>query len=63
MYAWIVVMIPRSIPTVSWSTRATGPRQFVVQDAFEITWCWSGSYASSFTPEHERHVRLGGGSA
>src|SRR5215210_850249 len=50
VYAWIVVMIPRSIPTASCSTRATGPRQFVVQDAFEITWCWSGSYASSFTP-------------
>src|SRR5215210_430662 len=43
-------MIPRSIPTLSWSTRATGPRQFVVQDAFEMTWWLSGSYASSFTP-------------
>src|SRR5215218_7716894 len=43
-------MIPRSIPTSSWSTRATGPRQFVVHEAFEITWWLSGSYASSFTP-------------
>src|SRR5919107_2504920 len=43
-------MIPRSIPTLSWSTRATGPRQLVVQDAFEMTWWFSGSYASSFTP-------------
>ena len=29
-------MIPRSIPTASWSTRATGPRQFVVHDAIGI---------------------------
>ena len=36
-------MIPRSIPTASCSTRATGPRQLVVQDAFEITWWFSGS--------------------
>ena len=36
-------MIPRSIPTLSWSTLATGPRQLVVHDAFEMTWWLSGS--------------------
>src|ERR1700757_2062360 len=31
-------------------TLATGARQFVVQDAFEITWWVAGSYLPSFTP-------------
>jgi hypothetical protein len=43
VYAWIVVMIPRSIPTASWSTFATGARQFVVHDAREITSWLCGS--------------------
>src|SRR5262249_14514225 len=29
---------------------ATGARQLVVHDAFEITWCLPGSYLPSFTP-------------
>ena len=36
-------MIPRSIPTVSCKTFATGARQLVVQEAFEMTWWLSGS--------------------
>jgi len=43
-------MVPATMPKVSWITRATGARQFVVQDAFEITLCFAGSYALSFTP-------------
>src|SRR5215217_3791461 len=43
-------MTPRSIPTASWSTRATGARQFVVHEAFETMWCCPGSYASKLTP-------------
>src|SRR3974390_1031726 len=31
-------------------TFATGARQFVVQDAFDRTWCLAGSYLSWFTP-------------
>src|SRR5215211_6923921 len=38
------------MPKASFRIFATGPRQLVVQDAFEITLCWSASYASSFTP-------------
>ena len=38
VYAWVVVMKPRSMPNVSSSTLATGARQFVVHDAFEMTW-------------------------
>ena len=38
------------MPTVSLRTLANGARQFVVHDAFEMTWCWSGSYWSKLTP-------------
>jgi hypothetical protein len=31
------------MPTVSWSTFATGARQFVVHDALLMMWWWSGS--------------------
>src|SRR5215471_19754130 len=31
-------------------TLASGARQFVVQEAFEMMWCLAGSYFSSFTP-------------
>jgi len=31
------------MPTVSWSTFATGARQLVVQEAFEMILCESGS--------------------
>ena len=50
VYAWQVVMKPCSMPTVSISTLASGARQLVVQEAFEMTWCCSGSYSSSLTP-------------
>ena len=50
MYAWIVVINPRSMPNASCSTLASGARQFVVHEAFEMIVCWSASYASSFTP-------------
>jgi len=43
VYEWIVVIRPRLMPNVSSSTLATGARQFVVQDAFEITVCFAGS--------------------
>jgi len=45
-----VVISPCTTPKVSCSTCATGARQLVVQDAFEMTVWFSGSYASSFTP-------------
>ena len=50
VYAWIVVMKPRSIPYASFSTFATGAMQLVVQDAFEMRLCFSGSYSPSLTP-------------
>ena len=31
-----MVISPRSIPNLSWSTFATGARQLVVQEAFEM---------------------------
>ena len=50
VYAWIVVMNPRSIPNESSSTFAIGATQFVVHEAFEMIECFSASYASSLTP-------------
>src|SRR5215204_6431711 len=38
------------MPKFWWMTLATGARQFVVQEAFEMTWCAAGSYADSLTP-------------
>ena len=38
------------MPNVSWSTLATGARQLVVHEAFEMMWCFAGSYLSSLTP-------------
>ena len=32
------------------STFASGARQFVVHEAFEMIWCFAGSYFSSLTP-------------
>src|SRR5580658_4003163 len=37
VYEWIVVITPALMPILSLSTLATGARQLVVQDAFEIT--------------------------
>ena len=45
-----VVMKPCSIPKLSRRIFAIGPTEFVVQDAFEMMWCFSASYASSLTP-------------
>ena len=42
-------MIPDSIPIVSFSTLASGARQFVVHEAFETTLC-SGKRLRWFTP-------------
>jgi hypothetical protein len=36
-------MRPASMPKASWKTFATGARQFVVQEALEMTWCRVGS--------------------
>ena len=47
---WIVVRKPFSIPNSSFSTFATGANPFVVQEAFEMMWCFSGSNSFSFTP-------------
>ena len=43
-------MKPLSIPNSSFNTRATGARQFVVQDAAEITLSWDFK-SFSFTPK------------
>ena len=43
VYAWMVTISPRSMPKVSFSTFATGARQFVVHDAFETMRCLLGS--------------------
>ena len=40
-----------SIPNCSSKTLATGAKQFVVQDAIEITLCFVVSYSLSFTPK------------
>src|SRR5687768_14520040 len=37
VYEWMVVMMPALMPTLSCSTLASGARQLVVQDAFEMT--------------------------
>src|SRR6266540_1052352 len=51
VYAWTVVITPWRMPIVSCSTFATGARQLVVQEAFEMMWCCSPSYAvSKLTP-------------
>ena len=44
-----MVIRPFSIPNRSSSTFASGARQFVVQDALEMTVC-DPSYSESFTP-------------
>src|SRR5262245_11924309 len=43
-------MKPLWMPNASSSTLAMGTTQLVVHDAFEITLCCDGSYASPFTP-------------
>ena len=56
VYEWIVFIRPRRIVNLSWTTLAAGARQFVVQLALLMIWCWSGSYLPSLTPEHDRDV-------
>ena len=46
----MVVIQPFLIPKRWWRTFASGARQFVVHEAFEMIWCFAGSYFSSFTP-------------
>ena len=43
-------MKPCWTPKARCRTETIGATQLVVQDAFEITLCWEGSYISSFTP-------------
>jgi len=43
VYAWMVVIRPLLMPRPSCSALAIGARQFVVQDALEITVCAAGS--------------------
>ena len=50
VFEWIVVRKPFSMPNSSFSTFATGASPFVVHDAFEMMWCFSGSNSFSFTP-------------
>ncbi len=50
VYEWIVFIRPRRIVNRSWTTLAAGARQFVVQLALLMIWCWSGSYFPSLTP-------------
>ena len=38
------------MPNSSFSTFATGARPFVVHEAFEMMWCFSGSNSFSLTP-------------
>ena len=62
VYAWIVVMKPRSIPNVSCSTFAIGATQFVVHDAFEMIVWRVGVVLVVVHAEHERDVGVGRGS-
>ena len=50
MYECTVVIQPFRMPKRSCRTLATGARQFVVHEAFEMMWCVFGSYLSSLTP-------------
>src|SRR3954464_607730 len=43
-------MIPISMPNFACSTFATGARQLVVHEAFEMILCAAGSKSSSLTP-------------
>ena len=56
VYAWIVVIRPRSMPNVSLSTFAIGARQLVVQDAFEMTVVLGGVVQVVVDAHHDRDV-------
>src|SRR5712692_5219869 len=47
----MVVISPLTIPNVSRSTLAVVDRQLVVQEAFEMMWCFFGSYWSWLIPK------------
>ena len=42
--------MPRLMPKLSFNTLATGARQLVVHDAFEMMWWLAWSYLPSLTP-------------
>jgi hypothetical protein len=46
----------RAILNLSCTTLTAGARPLVVQEAFEMTWCLSGSYSSPLTPKHHGQV-------
>src|SRR5687768_3516077 len=50
VYAWMVVIRPLTMPRSSWRAFAIGARQFVVQEALEMTVWLSASYALWLTP-------------
>src|ERR1035437_4368756 len=50
VYAWMVVIRPRSMPNVSSMTLAIGARQFVVHEALEMMLWLAGSEFSWLTP-------------
>src|SRR4051794_12543704 len=50
VYEWMVVIVPLWILKASFTTLVMGARQLVVQLAFEMMWCFAGSYLFSFTP-------------
>ena len=56
VYAWIVVMRPRSTPNASSRTFTIGTKQFVVHEAFEITLCFVGVERVVVHADHERGV-------
>ena len=51
-----MVIVPLTILNLSLSTFATGARQLVVQEAFEMMLCFAASYLSSIHAQHERDV-------
>ncbi len=50
VYECTVVMKPLTNPNSFRTTCTTGTRQFVVQLALEMTWCFAGSYFVWLTP-------------
>ena len=55
-------MKPRSMPNASLKTFASGARQFVVHDAFEMITSVSGLYVALVHAHDDRRVVAGGGS-
>ena len=57
VYEWTVVIQPLLMPNDSCSTFATGARQFVVHDAFEMMWWVPGVVLVLVHAEDDRQVR------